>query len=293
MQYTWTNQQNDPVKIKKFLQNIGMGHRLIADIKHGDGSFIANDHVVQPTDVLPPHSQITVIINPEKEDETIVASHQPIDIVFENDQWLVINKPAGLTSIPGPTNRLDTLLNRIKGYLIDQGSKDLRPHFISRLDRFTSGLVLVAKNRLAQSLIANQVEQHLIDKQYWAIVSGQVSEEHGFLSQPVGRVADSPRRAVMNNGQSAKTEYWREQVNDSWTLVRVKLHTGRTHQIRVHFSNIGHPLLGDQLYDGPLELISRQALHAYHIEFVDPFDQQTRMFEAAIPEDMKNVLDGK
>lgn len=184
-------------------------------------------------------------------------------------------------------------MNRIKGYLIDQGSKDLRPHFISRLDRFTSGLVLVAKNRLAQSLIANQVEQHLIDKQYWAIVSGQVSEEHGFLSQPIGRVADSPRRAVMNNGQSAKTEYWREQVNDSWTLVRVKLHTGRTHQIRVHFSNIGHPLLGDQLYDGPLELISRQALHAYHIEFVDPFDQQTRMFEAAIPEDMKNVLDGK
>lgn len=291
MQHIWTNHQSQPVKIKKFLQSQGFGHRLISDIKHGQGQLLVNRQRVQPTDTLAAEQSITVIVKPEIPDETVVASQLPIQVVFENDNWLVVDKPAGITSIPGPSNQEDTLLNRIKGYLIKQQDEDLRPHLITRLDRFTSGLMLVAKNRVAQSLIAQQVQSHQIDKRYLAIATGRVSPDHQLIDLPIGRVDNSPRRAVMQIGQSARTEYWCEQTNEQWSLLRLKLHTGRTHQIRVHLSNAGHPLLGDQLYGGETQLINRQALHATQLSFIDPFTGEKLTFTSPMPADMCAVLE--
>lgn len=172
MRYTWTNQGSQPEKIKPFLQALGMGNRLISDIKHGQGQFLINGQTVAPTALVPSGAQLTIIVNPEPVDPAVQVNHQPITVVYEDEHWLVVDKPAGLSSIPGPTNQTDTLLNRIKGYLMEQGADDLRPHLVSRLDRFTSGLVLIAKHRVAHSMIASQVQNHEIDKRYLAIVSG-------------------------------------------------------------------------------------------------------------------------
>lgn len=180
MRYTWTNETPQPVKLKRFLQSVGLGHRLISDIKHGQGQFLINDQLVAPTAEVPVNGVVTVIVNPEPADPTVVVSDQALDVVFEDENWLVVNKPADLSSIPGPTNQTDTLLNRVKGYLLQTNATDLRPHLISRLDRFTSGLILIAKHRLAHSLIAPQVQNHEIDKRYVAIVAGDVEPDHEY-----------------------------------------------------------------------------------------------------------------
>lgn len=293
MKNTWINQEKQPTTIKRFLQKQGVGHRLIADIKHGQGNFFRNGKLVESVATVQENDQISIELMPEKKDDEVVTSNLPIEIIYEDENWLIVNKPAGLTSIPGPTNRVDTLLNRIKGYLIQQGAVDLRPHLILRLDRFTSGLVLVAKHRLAQSMISTQVEHHLIEKIYTAIVAGQIKANHEVIKEPIGRVPDSPKRAVMATGQTAITEFWVQQRSPEWTALRVQLHTGRTHQIRVHLTYLGYPLLGDQLYGGPQKLILRQALHATSLKFMDPFTNQQVAVLAPLPPDMVNILGPK
>ncbi len=227
---------------------------------------------------------------------------------------MVVDKPAGVTSIPGPTVQNDTVLNRVKGYLIANNSADLRPHLITRLDRFTGGLLLIAKHHIASSMISQQVQQHqmlkeytaLVEgqvmdehgeinftggllliakhhiassmisqqvqqhqmlKEYTALVEGQVMDEHGEINKPIGRKDGQAARVIDENGQRALTEYWVEERGAKWTRVRVRLHTGRTHQIRVHFAAIGHSLIGDHLYGGDTSKYDHQLLHASKISF--------------------------
>lgn len=290
MQFTWQNQDEQNAGIKKFLGAHGVSHRMYNDVK-STGTILVNGNAIGLDYKLAVGDEVTVIFPPESSDDNVAFSDEPIDIIYEDDNWLVVNKPAGLTSVPGPSNRVDTLVNRIKGYLKKQGSKDLRPHLITRLDRFTSGIVLVAKNRLANSLANQQVAQRKIDKMYYAIVDGIGLDDHGMIDKPIGRVGDKFRREVIADGQNAKTEYWKVSEFDDYTLVRLKLHTGRTHQIRVHMTSLGHPLLGDELYQGPLDKgINRQALHAYYLQFNDELSNQVRTFEIKLPEDMKSVV---
>ncbi len=290
MQFTWQNQDEQNAGIKKFLGAHGVSHRMYNDVK-STGTILVNGNAVGLDYKLAVGDEVTVIFPPEASDDDVAFSDEAIDVIYEDDNWLVVNKPAGLTSVPGPSNRVDTLVNRIKGYLKKQGRTDLRPHLITRLDRFTSGIVLVAKNRLANSLANQQVAQHKIDKMYYAVVDGIGLDDHGMIDKPIGRVGDNFRREVIADGQKAKTEYWKvSELGDS-TLVRLKLHTGRTHQIRVHMTSLGHPLLGDELYEGPLDRgIDRQALHAYYLQFEDELANQVRTFEIELPEDMKSVV---
>ena len=290
MQFTWQNQDEQNAGIKKFLGAHGVSHRMYNDVK-STGTILVNGNAVGLNYKLAVGDEVTVIFPPETSDNEVAFSDEAIDVIYEDDNWLVVNKPAGLTSVPGPSNRVDTLVNRIKGYLKKRDSTDLRPHLITRLDRFTSGIVLVAKNRLANSLANQQVAQHKIDKMYYAVVDGTGLDEHGMIDKPIGRVGDNFRREVIEDGQNAKTEYWKVEEFDDATLVRLKLHTGRTHQIRVHMTSLGHPLLGDELYQGPLDRgIDRQALHAYYLQFNDELANQVRTFEIELPTDMKSVV---
>ncbi|WP_367342735.1 RluA family pseudouridine synthase [Limosilactobacillus sp.] len=290
MENTWIYRGQDPIKIKKFLQSLGMGHRLFNDIKRGDGQFLVDHRPVRPTTKVLPNQPLTVKVNPESPDPDVAISDKAIDIIFEDDNWLVINKPAGMASIPGPTTGNDTLLNRVKGYLQKSGSEDLRPHLITRLDQGTSGLLLIAKNHVAQSMISQQVQGHKLGKQYLAIVQGRIELDGGTIDQPIARVAGQAQRVIDPSGQAAQTDYQVEQRGNGWTLVRAILKTGRTHQIRVHFSSIGHPLLGDHLYGGSLDQIKRQALHAAHLSFTDPFTLKKLSFDAPMPADMQAIL---
>lgn len=293
MKIIWTNNTNQTINLKQFLQSKKMGHRLISAINHGAGTFLINGQPVASSASLAPQASVTVMLNDEKEDPAVQVSDQPVTVVYEDASWLIVNKPADLSTIPGPTNQTDTLLNRVKGYLISQGEKNLRPHMITRLDRFTSGIVLIAKNRLAQSLINEQVEHHTMIKKYQALVGTSVTIQHGLIDAGIKRVAGQIARQIAQGGQKSQTEFWSLDSGQNWSLLEVMLHTGRTHQIRVHCAQFLAPIIGDELYGGDTTLMKRQALHAYYLQFYDPIAEQTRQFTVPIPEDMQTIITNK
>ncbi len=283
MENTWVYQGSEPIKIKKYLQSLGMGHRLFNDLKNGEGEFLVDHRQVRPTTQILPHQPLTVKAQPEPADESVAVSNEQLNIVYEDNNWLVVDKPAGISSIPGPTILNGTVLNRVKGYLLSSGSADLRPHLITRLDRFTGGLLLVAKHHIASSMISQQVQQHKMIKEYMALVEGSLTDKHGEINKPIARREGKIARVIAKDGQRALTEYWVEKQEDNWTQVRVRLHTGRTHQIRVHFASIGHPLIGDHLYGGDTSKYDHQLLHASKISFMDPFTLKQLTFTSAMP----------
>lgn len=283
MEASWQYTGSEPVKIKKFLQSLGMGHRLFNDIKNGQGEFLVDHRPVRPTTKILPNQPLTIKVLPEDADPTVAISHEPLKVVYEDTNWLVIDKPAGIASIPGPSVANGTVLNRVTGYLIDQQSPDQRPHLITRLDRDTGGLLLVAKHHVASSMISQQVQNHLMIKEYTAIVAGNFKALHETIDKPIARVAGQVQRVVATDGQPALTEYWVEEQGTDWSRVRVRLHTGRTHQIRVHFASIGHPLIGDRLYGGDTSRADHQLLHASRLSFLDPFTRQQMSFTSPLP----------
>lgn len=290
MEFTWQNEGKQQT-LKKFLAARGVSHRLMGKIRRQKGAVLVDGEKVPFGTVLHRNEQVTLILPEEKPVIKIAASPKPIEILYEDDNWLLVAKPAGLTSVPGPSNREDTLVNRVKYYLEHNGHKNVVPHIITRLDRYTSGVVLLAKHSFAQGLIDKQVSNHEFDKRYYAIVAGQITKQHGLIEAPLKRKEGENFQIVSPDGRQAVTEYWLKANLAGGSLVEVKLHTGRTHQIRVHFQSKGHPLLGDELYGGPLDMgIERQALHAYHLAFNDPFTNKRLVVEAPLPSDMKSVL---
>ncbi|ASR41820.1 ribosomal large subunit pseudouridine synthase D [Ligilactobacillus agilis DSM 20509] len=290
MEFTWQNEGKQQT-LKKFLAARGVSHRLMGKIRRQKGAVLVDGKKVPFGTVLHQNEQVTLVLPEEKPVIKIAASPKPIEVLYEDANWLLVAKPAGLTSVPGPSNREDTLVNRVKYYLERNGRKNVVPHIITRLDRYTSGVVLLAKHSFAQGLIDKQVSNHEFDKRYYAIVAGQVTKQHGLIEAPLKRKEGENFQIVSPDGRQAVTEYWLKANLAGGSLVEVKLHTGRTHQIRVHFQSKGHPLLGDELYGGPLDMgIERQALHAYHLAFNDPFTNKRLVVEAPLPSDMKSVL---
>lgn len=290
MEFTWQNEGKQQT-LKKFLAARGVSHRLMGKIRRQKGAVLVDGKKVPFGTVLHQNEQVTLVLPEEKPVIKIAASPKPIEVLYEDANWLLVAKPAGLTSVPGPSNREDTLVNRVKYYLERNGRKNVVPHIITRLDRYTSGVVLLAKHSFAQGLIDKQVSNHEFDKRYYAIVAGQIAKQHGLIEAPLKRKEGENFQIVSPDGKQAVTEYWLKANLAGGSLVEVKLHTGRTHQIRVHFQSKGHPLLGDELYGGPLDMgIERQALHAYHLAFNDPFTNKRLVVEAPLPSDMKSVL---
>ncbi len=290
--FSWINEGEEAVKIKTFLAQKGVSHRMFAIIKRGGGQVLLAKKPVLTLDTVQPGQEVTITLPPEKGNDVVATSFLPLPILFEDDNWLIVDKPAGLTSVPGKADQETTMVNRVKGYLVESGATDLVPHVVTRLDRFTSGVALLAKHRFAHGLLDKQLQTHSVDKRYYALVDGQLEQDHGLIDAPIGRLeGDFIRRTVRPDGRPSKTEYWVKERYANQTLVQVQLHTGRTHQIRVHFAHLGHPLVGDDLYGGPMDRgIDRQALHAFSIAFYDPFLQSTRQVHSPIPDDLKAVL---
>lgn len=292
MKFTWQKDDHGKETVKVFLSKHGVSHRMFRTIKHRQGKVLVDHHAQNLGYSLSGPCAVTLILDPEKPDNAVPPSDGQLNVVYEDTNWLVIDKQAGLNSVPGPSDRSDTLVNRVKGYLVAQNSKDLVPHVLTRLDRFTSGLTLVAKHRFAQGLINKQMEDHSVTKKYIALVEGHITEKHDLIDQPLQQAPESFAQEVNEAGKTAKTEYWvLEDLGNIATLVEIQLHTGRTHQIRAHFSYLGHPLIGDELYGGRTDLgLTRQALHASRLGFVDPFTDKRLGFESHLPQDLDNVL---
>lgn len=289
MKLTW--QVKAPVtSLKRFLNQQGVSHRVFSDLKQ-NGIIYVNGTPVTPAIAPQVGDEVAVELPAEVADPAVATSTVPITVLFENRDWLVVDKPAGLNVVPGPANRTDTLVNRIKGHWADIQAENQVPHILTRLDRFTSGIVWVARHRLANSLASQLQAQHRIDKRYLAIVSGQLAQDHGMIDEPLASDPTGYNQMVSPAGKPAQTEYWVQERLANATVVAVKLHTGRTHQIRAHFAYLGHPLVGDQLYDGPLiGAMTRQALHAHTLRFTDPFTQEERVFESSVPADWQQLL---
>jgi len=222
------------------------------------------------------------------------AQDIPLDIVYEDDDIIMINKQPGVIVHPTKGHPDHTIANGIMKYMEESG-QSFKVRFANRIDMDTSGLIIVCKNANAQNELSNQMRRNTVVKKYIALVEGSVSEDHFLIDLPIGRPDSvSIQRCHMeveDGGKDAVSEFRVLERCDSaehgpHTLVEVTLHTGRTHQIRVHLSHTGHPIAGDRLYDGRTELIDCQALHAYYIEFDHPVTGERVSFEAPLPDDI-------
>ncbi len=218
----------------------------------------------------------------------------PLDVVYEDDDLLVVNKPAGLTVHPAPGHPSGTLVNAVLAHVpaLPGIAGTLRPGIVHRLDKDTSGLIAVAKSELAQVSLASQLRSHTVVRTYLALVRGTVRRDAGMISVPVGRhPVRRTRIAVTPRGRAAVTHYTVLERLPGATLVACRLETGRTHQIRVHMTHIGHPILGDPVYGhAPAPEIRRQALHAARLEFTHPRTGRRMVCTAPVPEDFARLL---
>lgn len=222
----------------------------------------------------------------------------PLYPVFEDDDLLILNKQPGLIVHPTKGHPMGTVANALMHYMEKTG-QSFKIRFVNRLDMDTSGLLIVAKNAYCQNDYTRQMKENLVEKRYIAIVCGIVSSDSGTIDLPIGRPDPvDVRRGVMEDGAPSVTHYKvldrfpARKFTSGYSLVELLLETGRTHQIRVHMSHIGHPVLGDHLYGGEnVHLIERQALHAASLSFTHPITKEPLSFEAPLPDDMKQALE--
>ncbi|MBN6188352.1 RluA family pseudouridine synthase [Aneurinibacillus sp. BA2021] len=277
--------------VRSFLREVhGISRSLLVELKHVKGIRLNGqvtylDHPLQPGDCIELHL-------PEEESEHIIPEPIPFSLAFEDEDVLVVDKAAGLCVHPTMLHPSGTLANGVVHHWNQQGiSRKFRP--VNRLDKDTSGLVLIAKSQYAHQQLAAMQQENRIERYYEAVVHGHIEEENGTIDAPIRRKSDSlMERVAGDGGQWARTHYTVIARYDAFTHIRVKLDTGRTHQIRVHMQHIGHPLLGDDLYGGERRLIARQALHARLLSFPHPRDKSFRSFEAPLPADMRALLAG-
>ncbi|MBS1964617.1 MAG: RluA family pseudouridine synthase [Chloroflexi bacterium SZAS-1] len=261
-----------------------------------DGHIRLNDADTRPSATLRPGDVVTVR-RPIARPTDLVAQDIPLSIVYEDADVVVIDKPAGMVVHPAPGHLDGTLVNALLARYPDiTVGSDLRPGIVHRLDRDTSGLMVVTRNDAARHAIQTQQQARTMTKAYLAVVEGRFKESSGIIDAPIARhPTDRLRQAIVPNGRTART-HWQviEELGD-YTLIEARLETGRTHQIRVHFSYKSRPLLGDPLY-GPRQPratfgLTRQFLHAYRLGFVLPGTGEPATFQSELPPDLRTALE--
>jgi len=277
--------------LREFLLANNISRKTLTRIKFdNDGSIKVNGREENVRYLLKKNDIVEITLPSENFSEVVRFIDKPIDIVYEDPYFLIVNKGINLPSIPSRNLEDESLLERVNYYFKKKKINTI-PHIVTRLDKNTSGLVLIAKHRHVHALFSNME----IDKYYTALVNGKV-EDNEIIEAPIRRVSSSIiEREVGEGGEFAKTEYWLEEyISDKGiSVVKLKLYTGRTHQIRVHMKYRGYPLLGDGLYGGDMSLISRQALHCSNLAFIHPITDEMINVRVDLPNDMTNVITNK
>ena len=237
--------------------------------------------------------QLRIVVPPPVAAEPL-PEHVHLDILFEDDDLLVVNKPAGMPVHPGPGHSGKTLVNALLAHCPDlPGIGGVqRPGIVHRLDKDTSGLMVVAKTERAHAGLSAAFKDREMHKTYVALVEGRMQPPSAMIDAPIGRDANNRRRMMIDGlaAREAQTSYRTLANYDGMALVEATLHTGRTHQIRVHFASMKHPLVGDVLYGKASQLVPRQFLHAQRLAFKHPVDGRELSFEAPLPDDLASAL---
>lgn len=258
-----------------------------------DGHVTVNGQAVKPKYKVQPGDKIS-LVKPEPQSLELTPENIPLDIVYEDDDVIVVNKPQGMVVHPAPGHPDHTLVNALLYHSpLSTINGTFRPGIVHRIDKDTSGLLMVAKNDLAHQSLAEQLRNKTNKREYLALVYGQIKEDEGTIDAPLGRnPQDRKKQAVVKGGRHAVTHFKVLKRYDNFTLVKCILETGRTHQIRVHMKYIGHPLVGDPLY-GPRKVIGKngQFLHAALLGFKHPRTGEEMVFEAPLPENFQKMLD--
>lgn len=291
MKLTYTIQPNDNFfNVKELLKlKFQISDRLLVKLKKNKKIWLNST----PTFVdsrLKPFDIVEILIDFEEKSENIIPTQMDLNIIYEDEYYIVINKPSGIAIHPSILHYTDSLANGVKFYFEQKNiKKKIRP--INRLDKDTSGIVIFAKNEYIQEFLVKEMKKNTFFKEYIAVCEGIFESKIGTINLPIGRKENSIiERCVCSDGDIAITHYNVLKSLKNTSVVHVTLKTGRTHQIRVHLSNIGHPILGDTLYGNPSSVINRQALHAYKVKFIHPITGLNVEYIATIPSDIKSII---
>ena len=267
-----------------------------------DGEVLVNGHMGKSGYTLRIRDEVQVMsLNMQNKGANIKPQSLPLDVVYEDKDLLVVNKAAGMVVHPAPGHHDDTLVNALIARYPDITREDseMRPGIIHRLDKDTSGLIIIARNAATHSALVDQMKRHEIVKRYLALVEGVVALDQGSIDAPIGRNPRHRQQMAITvvKSRAARTHFSVQERFDRHTLLLLELETGRTHQIRVHLKAIGHPIVGDPIY-GPGSInhglsLKRQFLHAYQLKFTHPTTGNVVDLKAPLPEDLQVVLNQK
>lgn len=278
--------------ILHFLKEKGFSHPIITGLKKTPQGIQVNGRWEYVSYMLKEDERLSVHIVEQEDSPNIVPVRLPLDILYEDEDILLLNKPSDMPIHPSLNNYENTLANALASYYKKESSPFVF-RCMNRLDRDTTGITLIAKNPLSAAILSRDMKARKIHRTYYAIVEG-TPPQLGCINAPIARVSDSliTREVNYEDGQPAITHYETLTSQNGYSLVRLQLETGRTHQIRVHMKHIGHPLPGDYLYNPDSTIIKRQALHAGELEFVHPITKKSLHIKCDLPNDMKQLIYG-
>ena len=279
------------LRVEQFLRRKRYSGQNLSEIKRMPKSILVNGVHYYMRQELSKGDHLQVRICETKNSEKIPPTNLPLDIIYEDEDILVLNKPAGMPIHPSLNNYTNSMANALAYYFQSQG-KPFIFRCCNRLDRDTSGLTIVSKHLVSGSILSDMTKYREVHREYLAIARGSVTPSEGTIQAPLGRKEGTiiERTVDWEHGEDAVTHYKVVKEANGHSLVSLRLETGRTHQIRIHMKYLGYPLIGDYLYNPDMEYMTRQALHSHHMEFTHPITGEHMSFTAPLPEDMARIM---
>ena len=279
------------LRVEQFLRRKRYSGQNLSEIKRMPKSILVNGVHYYMCQELSTGDHLQVRICETQNSEKIPPTKLPLDIIYEDEDLLVLNKPAGMPIHPSLNNYTNSIANALAYYFQSQG-KPFIFRCCNRLDRDTSGLTIVSKHLVSGSILSDMTKYREVHREYLAIARGSVTPSEGTIQAPLGRKEGTiiERTVDWEHGEDAVTHYKVVKEANGHSLVSLRLETGRTHQIRIHMKYLGYPLIGDYLYNPDMEYMTRQALHSHHMEFTHPITGEHMSFTAPLPEDMARVM---
>lgn len=288
--FVYECEKEKPLK-NVLLDDMKFSIRAVSNIKKGKYVISINDGKIPKNHIIREKDVIKVVMNDEKSD--YISQEKDLDLLFEDEDIIIFDKPAGIVSHPTKSHIENTMLNYAQ-WIFEKKNIESKVRFISRLDMDTSGIITIAKNAFSHYALSQGFLSDKIQKRYTAIVSGDTSilSDSGTIAEKIEKSEDGIKRIISDNGQDAITHYKIVKRGEKYSVLELLLETGRTHQIRVHLSHLGLPIIGDELYGGDTSVMSRQALHCHSLEIISPRSMEKISITSPYPKDMQDIMDG-